>query len=239
MNFLDLAKRTAQECRVNAASLTTVAGQTGEIGRICAWVATAWEDIQRSNPAWRFMRSLATCPTVNGQTSYPASSFTDSKTGQAVTAATFGRWALDYARGDTFRNYVTAAGLATEIPMDPMEYDVWRDTYLIGANRFNFSRPAVLSVAPDDSIVTGPIAAGGYTLLGAYYVKPVTLVADTDVPACPSEFHMAIVYKAMQFYGVSEAAQEILDAGTAWYRTLYTELSQHQAPRFVISGPLC
>lgn len=235
--FLELAQRVRQECRVSGSGPTDVTGQVAEYQRLLSWVQEAWREIQRGNPAWRFMRRSATCPTVNAQATYPASAFADSLTGAAITN-TWGRWALDYDSGDTFRNYVTSAGLVSEVPMFPIDYDVWRDTYQFGATRTTYSRPTSLALAPDGSLALGPVPAAGYTLVGDYYTKPVLLTAATDTPACPEEFHMAIVYKAMTYYGVSEAAPEIYDFGAQQFQRIFADLTRHQAPRFRLAGAL-
>lgn len=230
MNLLELAQRTRQECRVPGSGPLAVTGQTADYTRILTWCDAAWQEIQRSNRFWRWMRQSASCATVNAQPTYSATDF--------GIAATFGRWALDYASGDTFRNYDTAAGITSEVPMWPMDYDDWRDTYLFGASRTTYARPAVIALAPNNSLACGPIPAAGYTLIGDYYTKPTSLTAADDEPEMPEQFHLMIVYKAMQFYGMSEAAPEVYDAGVLWYKQMYVELTADQAPRYRLAGAL-
>lgn len=230
MDFLALAQRLRQECRVSGSGPVAVTGQNAEMTRILTWTAEAWLEIQRSNDYWRFMRASAQCATVNAQPTYsPTADFglTD-----------FGRWALNYDNGDTFRNYDTAAGTGSEVPMWPMSYDQWRDTYQFGATRTTYSRPVKLAVAPDNSLACGPVPSAGYTLLGDYYRQPVQLTLATDIPAMPEQFHMAIVYLGMQYYGASEAAPEIYDAGLIRYEKIFRQLTKHQAPRFQLAGAL-
>jgi hypothetical protein len=237
MNFLALAQRLRQECRVSGSGPTDVSGQVAEYQRLLDWTAEAWREIQRSNEFWRFMRRSATCPTVNATATYAASSFNDTLTSASI-ATTWGRWALDYDNGDTFRSYDTTAGITSETPLLPIDYDTWRDTYQFGATRTTYSRPAVVALAPDGSLAVGPVSAAGYTLIGDYYVKPVLLTENTDTPAMPEEFHMAIVYLAMTYYGVSEAASEIGDLGQMKYEKLYRQLVLAQAPRYRKAGAL-
>jgi hypothetical protein len=321
VNFLDLAKRLRQECRVSGSGPSAVTGQVAEYQRLLDWTAEAWREIQRGHPAWRFMRRSCVCPTVNGQALYPAASWMDTAL-LATIGSTWSRWALDYQAGDTFRCYanpaftfdvansklqlaghglrdgdiiwagttgslatgMTAAqpyyvvnataddwqiaataggpaitlsgsasgtqtlsssntttfiGLRSETPLDVWDYDDLRDTYQIGATRSTYSRPTVVALAPNGSLAVGPVAALGYTLLGDFYTKPVLLASATDTPAMPEEYHMAIVYKAMTYYGVSEAAPEIYDFGSSQFDRLYLQLLRDQAPRVRLAGSLC
>lgn len=227
--FLELAQRLRQECRVSGSGPSAVTGQVAEYQRLLDWTAQANREIESSNPFWRFKRASATCATTSGKTNYYASDF-------GITD--FGRWALDYERGDTFRSYVTATGTSSEVALLPVDYDQWRDTYYFGALRTTYSRPMVIAVAPDNSLVLGPISDGSVTLTGDYYAKPTLLTNAGDYPAMPEEFQMAIVYKAMMFYGVSEAAPEIYDFGKMQYERLYADLTRHEAPRYRVAGAL-
>jgi hypothetical protein len=312
VNYIELAQRTRMECRVQGSGPVAVTGQSADYQRLLVWVNEAWQEIQRSNRFWRWMRRSASCPTVQGRQFYTAAHF-------GITE--FGRWALDFDSGDTFRNYsnpevtfdigsskvqltdhqlangdtanffttgslpsgmsasttyyvvnrtdndfqvsATAGGAAitlsgaqsgtqtmssgnvtsflglrTEVPMFPWDYDDWRDTYQFGANRNTYTRPDCLARAPDGSLAFGPITAAGYTVLGDYYRSPQVLTDAGDTPEMPEQFHMAIVYKAMQYFGASEAAPEVYDAGVLNFRKIYAELTQDQAPRMRLAGAL-
>lgn len=232
MNFLQLAQRLRQECRVPGSGPSAVTGQVQEYQRLLDWTAEANREIERSNPYWRFKRKSCSCATVSGaggKVSYSATDF-------ALTD--WGRWALDYDSGDTFRSYITASGLSSEIALNPIDYDQWRDQYYFGALRSTFARPMVIALAPDNTLVLGPISDGSVTLVGDYYAKPTLLAAASDTPAMPEEFHMAIVYKAMTYYGVSEAAPEIFDMGERQFARIYAQLTDHEAPRFRVAGAL-
>jgi hypothetical protein len=136
-------------------------------------------------------------------------------------------------------NTSSFVGLRNETPLDVWDYDDYRDVYLMGANRQTYTRPDAVALAPDGSLAVGPVAALGYTLLGDYYTKPVLLATSTDTPAMPEEYHMAIVYKAMTYYGVSESAPEIYDFGSLQFDKAYLSLLREQAPRLRTAGSLC
>ena len=64
------------------------------------------------------------------------------------------------------------------------------------------------------------------------------MAVDADTPALPSQFHMAIVYKAMMFYGVSESSPEIYDEGKAEFDTMMARIELQQLPEMGQAGAL-
>jgi len=135
-------------------------------------------------------------------------------------------------------NTTNFVGLLSETDMWPMDYDQWRNAYQFGATRTTYSRPVTVAVAPNDSLVTGPTAAAGYTLIGDYFKKPTNMTAATDTPSMPEQFHMLIVYKAMEYYAMSEAAPEILARAEKGWAQMYRALMQHQGMRLSLGGAL-
>lgn len=231
MTFLDLAQKLRRKCRVSGSGPTSLTGQSEEYLRLFEWVNEAYMTIQRMHTDWRFMRASTAAVTVQGQPTYSA--VTD------FHLTDFGYWALDYAEGDTFRNYVTASGTNSEVFMLPMEYDVWRDSYQFGALRQTFTRPMYVALAPDNTLALGPVPAAGYTIVGDYYRAPTELANSTDSPIFPAQFHMAIVYLAMTYYGASEAAPEVYDDGKASFDRIIRQMEMTQLRRPRLAGALC
>jgi hypothetical protein len=218
--YLDLVRRLAIECGVTkdaATSIPTIVNATGETGRLAMWVMSAWRDIQALHKNWQFMRRSVSFTTVDGQAEY-----TPAQAG--ITALTFGHWNLY-----TFRNYNTAAGTASEICMDVWEYERWRDTFQLGAMRSAKSQPTIVTVTPAKSLGLGMIPLAGYTVVGDYYLAPVDLLSDTDVPTLP-DWHnpMIIVYRAMLDYGFFESAPEVIQRAELKYKQLLQRLEFDQ-----------
>jgi len=203
---------------------TTLTGQPEETNRLADWVNEAWMDIQLSKPDWQWMRSSFSFATVNGQISY---------TSTEAGLTDFASWDRD-----TLRNYVTASGTNSETMLDYMDYDAWRDTYLFGANRGVYTRPNMVTITPNKSLAFGPIAASGYTIVGDYFKIPTEMVADTDTPSLPTQYHMAIVYRAMMFYGAYEAAQEVFNEGEAEFARMMARLSASRLTEVTFGGAL-
>lgn len=225
MDYLQLVNRCKRKCAVAGPVLTSLAGQPEEINKLADYINEAWMDLQVSREDWWWMRASATANTVQGQAVYlPTTDFglTD-----------FGNWDTD-----TFRNYVTATGLTSEITMEHIHYDRWRNLYQFGANRFAYTRPVDMTVTPSLAIGVGPVAAAGYTITGDYYRVPSELALVTDTPSMPAQYHMILVYRAMMYYGAAEAATEVYQEGAAEYRRFINWLGMNQADVFEVGGAL-
>lgn len=231
MNYLQLAQKLRLKCRVPGTGPSAVTGQTAEYMRLLSFVNEAWMSIQRLHTDWNFLRASCSCTTVQGQYAYTASNF--------GIAATFGYWALDTEQGDTFRAYLTATGLPDEQFLGVMQYDDWRNLYLLGANRTSYQRPNVVAAAPDRSLVVGPVPAAGYTIAGDYYKVPSELAAADDTPSLPVQFHWAIVYRAMMAYGISEVAPEVFDEGKREFAKIIREIEATELRQITLPPPLC
>jgi hypothetical protein len=87
-----------------------------------------------------------------------------------------------------------------------------------------------VAVGPDGKLYCGPIPSAGWTIGGDYIRVPTEMVQATDVPSLPAQYHMAIVYRAMMLYGVSEAAAEVYQDGQNSFDTLMREIERTQLP---------
>lgn len=254
MNFLQLCQRTAIECGVASGSaiatvLPTVVGATGSIGRIVGWVGDALTDILMDHDDWNFMRSSVllgggvSFQTIAGVASYSlglASDFGGDLGGDFSGAATgldpelLGKWDTE-----TFRCFPTAVGFNGEQFLNEITFDEWRNGYMLGAMRSVQTRPVVIAVGPDQSLNLGPPPTDAYTITADYFVAPIEMVADTDIPqGLPTRFHMLICYRAMMKYGQYEAAQEVYARGSEENSGMYAQLMAARAPRFSFGGAL-
>lgn len=138
----------------------------------------------------------------------------------------------------TSNNTTVFAGMKSEVFMSYTEYDTWRNAYEYGALRQTATRPIEITITPLQALAFGPIADSGYTIVGDYYSIPSEMVAATDIPALPVQFHIAIVYKAMLAYGMYESAGEVVQRAQMeldkWMRRIHTD----QIQEMTICGPL-
>lgn len=237
MNFLQLCQRGILECGVAGALSSAAISATGSQGRIVTWINQAWNEIQTRQDEWEWMRSSnllglgASFTTVAGQASYPLGTGAGTS---GVLSTNFGKWDRY-----SFRNYTTTVGVSNEMIMDWIPYDTWRDSYMLGAMRTVQTRPVAIAIGPDKSLCLGPPPNALYTITGDYWVAPTLMSADVDVPTgLPAQFHMAIVYRAMEMYGGYESAPEVLQRGSKGFADLIRQLEAIYGPGIALAGAL-
>lgn len=197
-------------------TMSTVVSQTGEMGRVTAWVDDAYLNIQLTETRWNWMRATLSFTTVASQSAYTAAT--------AAGLTDFANWKMD-----SFRRYVTSTGVRSEQFLDPITYDNWRDTYLFGSMRSTTGDPTDIAEGPDMSLNLGLIPdSTGYTVVGEYYKSPTSLTADSDTPTLPARYHQMIVYRAMMMYGAYESAPEVYQEGAALYEPMLRRLLRDQ-----------
>ena len=226
MNFLQLVNQTRLECGVSGPALVTAQGLSGEAARIASWVNAAWIDIQAVKEDWQWLRDVVQFNTVTQQQEYmPA---------QAGVGSTFGNW-----KRDSFRCSSGGQNYADEQLMNYMEYTSFRNLYQYGNMRTTYARPVVVSImGGEKKLAFGATPNQPFVITAEYYKKPVDLSADTDEPAIPTRFHMAIVYRAMMFYAGYEAAPEVYQRGELEFKRLMNRLNIDQLPTAVSGPPL-
>jgi hypothetical protein len=179
--FLQLCTRTSQECGIAGSGPSAVTAQTGINAKIVNWVLTAHEEIQLKHPRWRFDWAQAT-KVLAAQESYnPTSDW-------SLSART---WDWDGAYV-----YVTASGATARQPLSYEPWHCYRELNLQGSS----GQPQWITEAPDKTIRLYPIPNTTYTVALDYYRKPEVLAANSDTPRMPSQYHMAIVWRAVMLY---------------------------------------
>lgn len=214
MNLLQLAQRLRLEVGASGTD-TTVVNATGEWQRLVTWCNAAWEEIQRRHTTWNWMRQSITFNTIASQGEYAYAS-------APLSITSFASW--DVTR---FRVYQTSVG--NENFMTFIPYDRFIDTYRIGTTRTTPGYPSIISVSPTNSLLLSLIPPDtSYVIGGTYYKGVQTLSADDDIPEMPERFHMAIVYKAMKYYGRWESAPEIVASSNELFGLMYAQLQDDQ-----------
>ena len=228
MNFLQLVQRLRKECGVSGNGPTSVVGQTGTLDLLVNWTNSAWSEIQGLHDNWDFMRSPFSFEAAQGVGDYTTSG------GPGVGASIPD---LRYWHKETFRAQKTAFGLSDQQWLVEWDYQVFRDTYRFGVQ--TPGRPVVFAVSPfGKALMLGSIPDAEYTITGEYQKLPADLVANDDVPSMPEHLHMAIVYKAMQSYGMFESASEVVARGEAQYTRLINQLEREELPEVYLGDPL-
>lgn len=204
--------------------------QIGQAKKLVDWTATAWLEIQGLHNTWNWMRKKFAWETVAGTGDYLPSALTNTLTSSAMTD-------VRYWYKDTFRCQKKSIGIQDEQWLVEWEYNVFRNTY-----RFNVQvngRPVVFGENPaGKAIMLGQIPDDVYIISGEYQKRPTSIVNNDDTPDIPEEYHMMIVYKAMQSYGLFESAGEVLARGQSQYQALLTQLEREQLQEVYLGNPL-
>ena len=227
MTNLELANALVELADISNTPLATLQSQTGVNLRVKNWIKQAWVDIQNLRPEWQFMRKDLSFVTASSQ----------SYTLAAMGVGTSDTHPLKKLDNDSLRLYTTATGVADEQFLSFQDWPTFRDTFLYQTRQSG--RPTIFSVDPaDKSLVLAFNPGTGYTVTGYYNRTAVVLSADDDEPACPSDFHMAIVYRALLKYAGFEAAAEAKQEAKENYGPLIAALSADQLPEMMLAGAL-
>lgn len=202
----------------------TVLSQVGEYKSVVDWIESAYEDIQNLHPDWYFLRTDLSFQTIAATSNYVKT---------AIGADEHGEWI-----GDSFRCYLTSAGVGGEQFMEWARWEDFRDVYLMGANRAITGVPHVISQKPDTSLIVWPTPDAAYTINGEYFKRAQTMAGNTDIPIIPVKYHMIIVWRALMFYAGQNNAPEIYAVAQKEYKRILNLLQASQLPEVTLGGPL-
>ena len=227
MTFLQLVQRAHVESGRQGDAPSAVTGQTGMNQRFVNWVLTAYEFIQGMHETWLFRQTEFDFPTVSGTRNY---------TPAALGYTAFGNWKINPDENNLsgIRIY---SSVADEQHLEYLLWDDYKDVCKLGSTRTQSGRPTIVSVKPDMSLDLWPIPDGIYTVNGAYIKELQTMAANTDVPILP-DYHMLIVWKALQYYGAFEEASAVYAHGENEFNLMLPKLEFSQLPKLSWGSPL-
>lgn len=232
--YLQLFQDAKRECRITGTAPTSVTGNSGVLDRLANWIIDAYVEIQ-NRTEWRWMRHTFTCSVSQSDGTYAYTDCTDSETSSAISR--FSHWWLNDPI-DPPKIYLTASGTSAEYWLSWTPYEYFKTIYEIGTGRTSESNPAHVSVDHLNRIRLGPVPNDAYTLTGDYQLSAQVLASDGDTPEMPSQYHMLIVYMAMQKYGYLEGAQEVLMRGQEEGNKMMRQLEANQKPMPRLGKPL-
>jgi hypothetical protein len=202
-----------------AQRLATVAAPVGRQEKMVEWVREAWRLIQTSRTDWRWMRGEFTSALVAGQRRYAPAD---------LGIADFGGWPPPRPRGlSPFTLYDPAAGPADECEVRPVDHDEWRARWDRGVH--DAQRPRAWSVDGAGRLCFGPKPDKPYVIRGDYRRSAQILAADGDVPVCPTDFHDAILWRAMVLMGSHDEAQMVVAHGQSNFSRIYRDMVNDSA----------
>jgi len=226
--YLQLSTYLRQNTTDSGTGPSAVTSQTGELGRIVAWVASSYTELQQAK-LWRWLRKSFTVSATSGDGAYEYDDCTD--TVSLVAIARFSSW---YKH--TFKCYLTSAGVGAEYPLRWLPWEEFRRIYRYGTQ--TDAPPCHVSEDPTRAFVLGPIPDATYTVSGDYQLGPQILAANGDEPEMPSQYHMLIVYDAMIRYGFHRVAPEALQFAQTEHSRLMSALRREQLPQITLGSSI-
>lgn len=227
MNRLQLVQRLNQEAGATGATISTTLSQSGLVQRLIDWIDSAYQDIQNLRENWDFLREDF--------------SFTTNTTSREYTKDAISLTDLNAWKTDDVRVYKVATD-ETQLIYEP--WDNFKRTFIFGAHRTTTARPFYFSIDAAGSFWTDYIPNDTYTINGEYFkvaqaMSSTGATANTDTPLIPTRYQMAIVWRALMFYGAYEGADEVYTHGEKEYRAILSALEFNQLPRQrFLRGPL-
>ena len=222
MNKLQLVQRFNQEVAATGETISTTINQTGMIKRLVDWIDSAYQDIQDLHEDWDFLRADFSFPTVSGTREYAKAD---------ISLDELNAWEVDDIRIYTVTSDETN-----------LEYTAWDDfkyQFLFGPHRVNTGRPFFFSIDPVGSFWTGLIPNAVFTINGEYFKRAQVMSLDADIPLIPTQSQMAIVWRALMFYGAFEGADEVYSHGEKEFARVLSQLEFREVPRQTfLKGPL-
>lgn len=232
MNNLGMCQALRRETAYASSGPTTVVDQSGMHERGVEWIKNNWIELQNEH-LWRWMRKGFTLTTTADDYEYAYGDCTDVPTSSAISR--FKSWAIK-DRKNPPKIYLSSAGAGTESWLTYIGWHDYQRIFRIGTQSSGY--PTYISIDPADNIVLGPTPNDTYVITGEYNRSAQTLSADSDTPEMPSEYHMLIVYMAMEDAGFFDVADEILARSRKKAARLKYQLMQTQLPKMRKAGPL-
>lgn len=212
MNFLELVQRTRRECGISGTGPLSTVGQSGEMLRLVDWVRDAYLEIQNAQPRWNWLNKTAGKALLAG-----------GRTFDPVTD-----WSLQVLKYD-HDSFVLAGS-----PLTCVAYPVARDRF----RSVQTARPTEFAILPSRKVQFNAILDQDYTLSFDYYAEAEELAADTDVPSMPSQYHMAVVWKALSYYADYEEVPYLMQRSVQKFNQIYEQMLRTELPDLVFAGPL-
>lgn len=224
MNLLTATQRLFIELGRSGTGPTSIVGASNANLRLFYAVADAWREIQTDPVGWAWMRKTFDIAMVAGTGSYDGVTFglTD-----------FGRWRkVDEWYGP--KVYDPAASPQQKWDIEFAHRDRFMRQFM--DNPPADAAPQYWTVGLNNEIIVSPTPDAAYQITGEYFTAPTELVADADVPGMPTQFHMAIVWKAMIQIAQFDAAPENVSRAADKYDEIFSSLMLDQGPETRITA---
>jgi len=107
--------------------------------------------------------------------------------------------------------------------------EVGYHTYLINDWTENPSKPCMYTKAPDKTLIFNT-SNDNYIVKAHGYLLPDSLTSNTDIPRIPSEYHLLIVYKALEILGSSVYLGNLIEQYMKSYDEMLGQMMRDYLP---------
>lgn len=224
MTLLQLVQALHREGSFPGTAPAGVASVTGRAADLVQWIIEAYNDIQREKDGkWKWLRSAWSLETTASDADYAYTEVTDVAAAAAISR--FRSWDLD--EDDPPHIYLTADGASTEREL--LLLPQWSDfRYLYQRGTHTAAYPVHIARDHRDVLFFGPTPDDAYTASGFYWKGNQALAVDGDTPEMPADYHMLIVFRALEKYGYNRVAREKIARAAREGTALWDALSLNQ-----------
>lgn len=215
MTYLKLCQELRREAAISGVGPTSVVNQSGMFLNVVTWVNDAWIELQADRPNWRFMLAR------------------DRDLSLTIGVAEYDLEALGIVDvqnfvEDGFRMRDSDVGLTDQCWIPTVPWHLFR-TGMIGEAQIN--RPIQVCVSPKNHLLVRPTPAKDtFVLTYEAYLKPSSMVNDTDEPAIPESFHQVLIQRALMSFATHQDAPEVYADAQVKYLALKRKLDLDQLP---------
>ncbi len=224
MNFLQLAQRLHRETLRSTPAPASVVTTDIRHLRLIDALKDAWRELQmdRAYSGWKWMRRTLDATLVVGQQVYAGTA--------DFGAERFGQWRRQ--TDDYWPILYVDGSPNTQWDLEFTQLDFMRQEWIyIDHGR---STPLQWSVDESERLVLGPAPVLAYKLRIDYLMAPFELGTgntdpNLDAPDMPADFHMLLVWRALQDSAISDAKPEVLARAERGYNDMFWKLMRQQA----------
>jgi len=218
MNFLKMAQEVRLKSGVQGTGPSS-ADTTGYDQIFLVVVRDVWRDIQAAKKTWKWMRVSSSVATQIDKTTYtPAEVFGPTNRLKRYYNHTF---------------FIEKDGKKSELRYLPYEYYIRKHL-----NDTSAVVPSEFTIRESDNALIFPKPDGAYWIYFDYHKTFQNLIAATDTPECPEEYHNIIVYGATASYCLSMSMSALQQEYSQRFTEGYDQMVREQVPRevFKIGG---
>lgn len=217
MNFLQLCQQTRQELGSSGTGPDSVKNQSGHYKKIVDWVSLAHQEVQEAFSLANSNWGITTQSTTAGTRTYDPNDV----------------WGLQFDR--LVPNSVYAVVGTTTYPINVITWDEMRERIRIPMSG---NVPNEVAMAPDHVLYFDPIPGINGSVKFEYEKLPQVLVENTDEPRLPTQYHWAIVWRAVMLGCAHDENQQLFVSARRNYASLVNRYSNRELPEMLQCGPL-